>query len=181
MKRLLAALAAVLCLSACSAKEPEPIRLPEQTTQTVEQTAPQTEQTAPADKPVEELPIQSPEQSEETQPVQYTVTVRDGLVEDAIGYVLEQPVFTDLPGAEAINAFYVQLCDYLTAYTKETVYEACMERTCVADVTGTVTAVSLDDTKLTVEYTYTIAFSNEETPTVNTRTDCFDIQTGEAG
>lgn len=180
MKRMIAALAAVLCLAGCAAKEKQ--------TEVVGVTV-VTEQTAEAEPvpKVEEVPVeQVPAEEEEPEALpedkyQYAVGIStlEGLVGDAVGYVLEYPVVSGLPAEETINEFYTKLLSQLENYAQQTVNEQCLERFCVADVSGIVGQAVLEGELLTIDYTYEVKYSDAEEPEVFTRTDTFQVQTGE--
>ena len=123
MKKLFAALLAVLCLSGCGAKEqPQPAEA--QSAPVVEEPTPA--EPAPETPEVVEIPMETlPEET----PVEglsipdYETVSLEGLVEDAIGYVIDYPVFSGFDGAETVNGFYLNLAEHLERYTKETVYK----------------------------------------------------------
>lgn len=174
MKKLLAALAAILVLSACSAKEPAPAPAPAEP----EVSAPVAE-AAPEEKPVTELPIETAPQEQPAEdpaePVEYSVMLVDGLSGDAVGYSLECPEF----GKTEIDNFYTELAQQMEGHASGTVHDNCLERHCLANVYGSVTEATQKDGILTVTYTYTVEYSDTEEPAVNTRTDRFNLETGE--
>lgn len=173
MKKLLAALAAILVLSACSAKEPAPAPAPAEP----EVSAPVAE-AAPEEKPVTELPIEiAPQEpaADPAEPVEYTAIISEGLSGDAVGYSFVQPEF----GQSEIDAFYAQLVEQMESHASTTVHDNCLERHCLANVSGCITEATRKDGILTVTYTYTVEYSDTEEPAVNTRTDRFDLETGE--
>ena len=177
MKKLFAALLAVLCLAGCGAKEePQPAEV--QPTPAVEEPTPaEPAPEAPevVEIPMEVLPEEIPSQTL-TMPDYETVQL-EGLVEDAIGYVIAYPVFSGFDGAETVNEFYLSLAEHLERYTKETVYKDVMEKQLVASVYGEVTSVQTDGEKLQVDYVFRV--ETEDNVDENTRTDVFDLATGE--
>ena len=184
MKKCIAALLAVLCLAGCSAKE-------EKTDMVGVTVVTQQEEVSPAPKlpeelpekeiVVEEVPVEVPQ--EETpvngEPMEYESLMVDGLVEDAIGFGFEIPVFADMDGAEQINAFYEELVDQLTAYTRQTVYEAVQEQATMANVFGEVTFAERQGDLLAVGYAFHVQLAGEEELKTSQRTDYFDMTTGE--
>ena len=177
LKKLFAALLAVLCLAGCGAKEqPQPAEV---------QPAPAVEEPTPAEPapetpevveiPMETLPEETP--VEGLSIPDYETVSLEGLVEDAIGYVIDYPVFSGFDGAETVNGFYLNLAEHLERYTKETVYKDIMEKQLVASVYGEVTSVQTDGEKLQVDYAFRV--ETEDNVDENTRTDVFDLATGE--
>ena len=126
----------------------------------------------PEEIPVEETPVKG-------EPMEYESLMVDGLVEDAIGYGFEIPVFADLEGAEKINEFYEALVDQLTEYTKQTVYEAVQEQGTMANVFGEVTFAERQGDLLAVGYAFHVQLAGEEELKTSDRTDYFNMQTGE--
>jgi uncharacterized protein YraI len=148
----------------------------EDTTLAPAPSAPETDNTVTAppvvDTPVEETPVKG-------EPMEYESLMVDGLVEDAIGYGFEIPVFADLEGAEKINEFYEALVDQLTEYTKQTVYEAVQEQGTMANVFGEVTFAERQGDLLAVGYAFHVQLAGEEELKTSDRTDYFNMQTGE--
>ena len=182
MKKYIAALLAVLCLAGCSAKEEKADMVGVTVVTQQEEPAPKVPEELPVeDVPVEEIPAEVPQ--EETpvvgEPVEYESLMIDGLVEDAIGFGFEIPVFADMEGAEQINAFYEELVDQLTAYTRQTVYEAVQEQATMANVFGEVTFAERQGDLLAVGYAFHVQLAGEEELKTSQRTDYFDITTGE--
>lgn len=182
MKRILAALLAVLCLAGCSAKEEKTDLVGVTVVTQQEEPAPKVPEELPVEEvPVEEVPVEVPQ--EETpvkgEPIEYDSLMVDGLVEDAIGFGFEIPVFADMDGAEKINAFYDALVDQLTQYTKQTVYEAVQEQGTMANVFGEVTFAEQQGDLLAVGYAFSVQLAGEEELKTSERTDYFDIATGE--
>ena len=89
----------------------------------------------------------------------------------------EFTVFSGFDGAETVNGFYLNLAEHLERYTKETVYKDIMEKQLVASVYGEVTSVQTDGEKLQVDYAFRV--ETEDNVDENTRTDVFDLATGE--
>jgi len=193
MKKMLAALLAVLCLAGCSAK-PEPAEIIGVTVVTTDETpvaeenpaveeVPMEEE-APAEEvaveePAPELTEDAPEGAIDTYAMAEIMV--EGLVDDAIGYAIVQPEFAGFPGETAVNDFYAKLVTQLETYTKETVHAECLERHCMANVFGTVlsTGLTSDCLGLEVVYEFKVEYSDDTDPKVSVRTDVFDVQTGE--
>lgn len=189
MKRIaiFAALAALLLLTACQ-KTPaaDPVAPPVTDTQTTQtDTAPD-----PGDEEeIEEIPTQvvpstdsaSPSASP-LEPVPAEVTATDNTVEegieDSVGYSYVLPVFSGFDGAQAVTDFYNALLTEMDAYARETVYETAQARHCVASVLGSYSLDGVRDNQLRVTYTVTADYAEGEDAT-STRTDAFDMTTGE--
>lgn len=176
MKKLLAFMLVVLLLTGCqkapaSSEPEEPVSQPEETIQTVPE--------EPVEEPsVVEIPVEIiPSHTEED--IDFSVEQREGQVEDSVGYILDCPVFSGFDAAETVNQFYVDLADYLEGYIKETVYTETMKRFTVTDVYGRCQSVSAQDGELTVEYTLSIVFHDTDEEIVKSRTDYFNMSTGE--
>ena len=181
MKKLLAALLAVLCLAGCSAKDKpvEPAEPPAEV---------QVEETPVEQKPVEEEPTaEEPPQEELTEAAPegaidtyaYAEILVDGLVDDTIGYSMVKPEFAGFDAAETVNAFYTKLLTQLETYTKETVHSDCLDRHCMANAFGTVLSHELvNSVELKVVYEYRVEFSDNGEEKVSVRTDVFNVQTG---
>ena len=154
MKKIIAALAALLLLTACGA-EKTPVEQP---------VVPET--------PVVEEPVTPEVVPEETDELQYTTQRLEGLVEDTAAYIYDYPRFDH---AE-IDGFYTELMTSLEEYAKGTVYTAAIERHTIADVTGTFT---VEQTAETVSVTYTVAvdFADGQSDSFD-RTDTFDAVSG---
>lgn len=176
MKRMLAALLALLLISGCGARdsqenftqiEPDPQPAVEEP---VEEETKSNENTA-VEIPVEIVNIP------ETEP--FELEVFDGLVGDAVGYSMEIPTFTEVSAAEVIHSYYVEMVDGLVDYTEETIHEACLERHCMANVYGRVTEAVREGELLSVTYSYEVSYSDTDEPSVSTRTDVFDVTSGE--
>lgn len=158
MKKIMAALAALLLLTACGAdKTPaEPAPVPE--TPVVEE------------QPVEIVPEILPEAPEA---FVYTTKTMEGLVEDTVAYIYEYPEFDH---AE-INRFYTDLMASLVDYARQNVYTAAVERHTIADVTGSFTMLQAEET-VTVTYTVAVEFADGESESFD-RTDTFDRTSGQ--
>lgn len=189
MKRIaiFAALAALLLLTACQ-KTPaaDPVAPPVTDTQTTQtDTAPEPGD----DQEVEEIPTQvvpstdsaSPSVSP-LEPVPAEITATDNTVEegieDSVGYSYVLPVFSGFDGAQAVTDFYNALLPEMDAYARETVYETAQARHCVASVLGSYSLDGVRDNQLRVTYTVTADYAEGEDAT-STRTDAFDMTTGE--
>ena len=107
-----------------------------------------------------------------------TSNPQDGLVEDAVGYSFDLPVFSGLDCAETINGFYEGLLPELTLYAQETVYNTAMEQHTVASVFGSYTVDGQTEGQLVVSYQVSAQYGEEE-PVVSSRTDYFDLESGE--
>lgn len=192
MKKLLAVLAALLCLAGCSAK-------PEQTDMVGVSIVTKQETPVAEENPtVEEIPVEEVEpeeeiveeepQSELTEEAAegaidtfaYAEILVEGLVDDAIGYSIIQPEFAGFPAADTVNAFYEKLILQLETYTKETVHTECLDRHCMANAFGSVLSANLtsDCLGIAVEYEFKVEYSDGETKT-SVRTDTFHVHTGE--
>lgn len=185
MKRIaiFAVLAALLLLTACQktpAADPvAPSVTDTQTTQT--DTAPE-----PGDEEeIEEIPTQvvpSTDSASPLEPVPAEITATDNTVEegieDSVGYSYVLPVFSGFDGAQAVTDFYNALLTEMDAYARETVYETAQARHCVASVLGSYSLDGVRDNQLRVTYTVTADYAEGEDAT-STRTDAFDMTTGE--
>ena len=107
-----------------------------------------------------------------------TSSPQDGLVEDAVGYSFDLPVFSGLDCAETINRFYEELLPELTLYAQETVYNTAMEQHTVASVFGSYTVDGQTEGQLVVSYQVSAQYGEEE-PVISSRTDYFDLESGE--
>ena len=104
-------------------------------------------------------------------------TVEEG-IEDSVGYSYVLPVFSGFDGAQAVTDFYNALLTEMDAYARETVYETAQARHCVASVLGSYSLDGVRDNQLRVTYTVTADYAEGEDAT-STRTDAFDMTTGE--
>lgn len=154
-------------------------------TQTETQTTPtQPEETAPEENQEQEVVDMETDvvsdQTLEAAPAELVCTSnpQDGLVEDAVGYSFDLPVFSGLDCAETINRFYEELLPELTLYAQETVYNTAMEQHTVASVFGSYTVDGQTEGQLVVSYQVSAQYGEEE-PVVSSRTDYFDLESGE--
>ncbi len=154
-------------------------------TQTETQTTPtQPEETAPAENQEQEVVDMETDivsgQTLEAAPAELVCTSKteDGLVEDAVGYSYDLPVFSGLDCAEAVNRFYEELLPELTLYAQETVYNTAMEQHTVASVFGSYTVDGQTEGQLVVSYQVSAQYGEEE-PVISSRTDYFDLESGE--
>lgn len=107
-----------------------------------------------------------------------TSNPQEGLVEDAVSYSYDLPVFSGLDCAETINRFYEELLPELTLYAQETVYNTAMEQHTVASVFGSYTVDGQTEGQLVVSYQVSAQYGEEE-PVISSRTDYFDMASGE--
>lgn len=154
-------------------------------TQTETQTTPtQPEETAPEENQEQEVVDMETDvvsgQTLEAAPAELVCTSnpQDGLVEDAVGYSFDLPVFSGLDCAETINRFYEELLPELTLYAQETVYNTAMEQHTVASVFGSYTVDGQTGGQLVVSYQVSAQYGEEE-PVISSRTDYFDLESGE--
>ena len=154
-------------------------------TQAETQTTPtQPAETAPAENQEQEVVDMETDvvsgQTLEAAPAELVCTSKteDGLVEDAVGYSFDLPVFSGLDCAETINGFYEGLLPELTLYAQETVYNTAMEQHTVASVFGSYTVDGQTEGQLVVSYQVSAQYGEEE-PIVSSRTDYFDLASGE--
>ena len=154
-------------------------------TQTETQTTPtQPEETAPEENQKQEVVDMETDvvsgQTLEAAPAELVCTSspQDGLVEDAVGYSFDLPVFSGLDCAETINRFYEELLPELTLYAQETVYNTAMEQHTVASVFGSYTVDGQTEGQLVVSYQVSAQYGEEE-PVISSRTDYFDLESGE--
>ena len=183
MKRIaIFAALAVLLLSACQKAPADPVAPPVTDTQTTQtDTAPE-----PGDEEeIEEIPTQvvpSTDSASPLEPVPAEITATDNTVEegieDSVGYSYVLPVFSGFDGAQAVTDFYNALLTEMDAYARETVYETAQARHCVASVLGSYSLDGVRDNQLRVTYTVTADYAEGEDAT-STRTDAFDLTTGE--
>lgn len=154
-------------------------------TQAETQTTPtQPAETAPAENQEQEVVDMETDvvsgQTLEAAPAELVCTSnpQDGLVEDAVGYSFDLPVFSGLDCAETINGFYEGLLPELTLYAQETVYNTAMEQHTVASVFGSYTVDGQTEGQLVVSYQVSAQYGEEE-PVISSRTDYFDLESGE--
>ena len=154
-------------------------------TQTETQTTPtQPAETAPSENQEQEVVDMETDvvsgQALEAAPAELACTSKteDGLVEDAVGYSFDLPVFSGLDCAETINGFYEGLLPELTFYAQETVYYTAMEQHTVASVFGSYTVDGQTEGQLVVSYQVSAQYGEEE-PIISSRTDYFDLASGE--
>ena len=183
MKRIaIFAALAVLLLSACQKAPADPVAPPVTDTQTTQtDTAPDPGD----DQEIEEIPTQvvpSTDSASPLEPVPAGITATDNTVEegieDSVGYSYVLPVFSGFDGAQAVTDFYNALLTEMDAYARETVYETAQARHCVASVFGSYSLDGVRDNQLRVTYTVTADYAEGEDVT-STRTDAFDMTTGE--
>ena len=187
MKKLIAAVLAVLCLAGCSAKQ-ETAAPAEVTEVPKQETVQEPVETPAEEKPVENFEIEveseNPALPEDPTPgeggsVAVPVELVEGLVGDAVGYSFQQPVFADYAAADAMNAFYQDLVNGLVDYANGTVNSKCLQDNCVASVYGKVLSAMLTGSELEVVYQCRVEFSNTEDPVIKERTEVWNVETGE--
>lgn len=130
---------------------------------------------------VDELPIEiNPASPLEPIPagLTYDDNTVEGLVEDSVGYAYTLPVFSGTDGSEAMTQFYTDLLPELETYAKETVYLEAMDRHTVVSVFGSYTVDGVQDGALLVSYEVRAEYG-EGDPVTSSRTDRFDLTTGE--
>ena len=170
MKRLFLLIFSLALLTACGKEAAPPPASPP--VEAAEEVLPApVEEIPPADVPITDQP------SGEVEQASYISAKIEGLVEDTVGYVLEVPTFENVP--EAVNTFYADLGEHLERYTRETVYAEAAARSCVVSVESMVTSATVKDGVLAVGYTYHCDFSDRDVVNGNSRTDRFDLATGE--
>lgn len=183
MKRIaIFAALAVLLLSACQKAPADPVAPPVTDTQTTQtDTAPDPGD----DQEIEEIPTQvvpATDSASPLEPVPAGISATDNTVEegieDSVGYSYVLPVFSGFDGAQAVTDFYNALLTEMDAYARETVYVTAQARHCVASVFGSYTLDGVRDNQLRVTYTVTADYAEGEDAT-STRTDAFDMTTGE--
>ena len=179
MKRLFAACAALLLLTACGQTTDEPPIAETNPDQIVE------EQT-PAEPEVEEIPMEiNPDLpacedgvSPEGEQAVYEVVLVEGLIEDSVGYTIEKPVFKDLNGADNINAFYETIVLSVENFCKSQIYDTAMNKSTVASAYGTVDFATIYEDYIEIQYRFKAEYG-DDTVDENVRNDRFDLETGE--
>lgn len=174
---------ALALLSGCGREAPA---APDLSGTVEETTQPNVSTQTPEETPeVEEIPITiNPDSAEsgplEPVPAEVTATddVVEGLVEDAVGYSFALPVFSGADGADAMTQFYKELIPELEFYVQDTVYSKAMELHTVASVYGSYTLDGVQDGALVVSYEVRAEYSDHD-PVTSSRTDHFDLTTGE--
>ena len=187
MKKLIAAVLAVLCLAGCSAKEEKTEMIGVTVVTESETVETPVEQEITEEAPVQHFEIEidesEPAEGEASTPAGVPAMpeteLLEGLVGDAVGYSLQIPVFADYAAAETMNAFYLELVDGLVDYANGAVNTACIERNCIASVYGEVTHAVLVGDELRVGYQCRVEYSDTEEPVINERTENWNVQTGE--
>ena len=185
MKKLLAAVLAVLCLAGCSQK-PDDFEVVDVITvkpDAVVEEVPEVEEVpveevVVEEEPAEELTEDAPEGAIDTYAV--SEDKLEGLVGDTIGYSFDTPVFAGFDAADPVTEFYQKLATHLEGYTKETVNEQCLDAGLMASVFGEIKDILLvrDGLGLEIHYEFRVEYSNG-TVDVNSRVDTFDVVTGE--
>jgi len=186
MKKLIAAVLAVLCLAGCSAKEEKAEMIGVTVVTKNETPAVETEEAPPVQEFEIEIEQENPEEAlpEEPEPgeggaVAVPVETVEGLVGDAVGYSFQKTAFTEYTASETLNEFYSDLVDGLVEYANGAVNEKCLKENCIASVYGTVVQATLTGDRLDVMYECRVEYSSSEDAVVNVRTDSFNVQTGE--
>lgn len=198
MKKITAALAAILlvfALSACQpadpqpapaeapARELEPSFVQDEAPDDIapdEQTPAGAEQT-----PAKQLEPQIDTQSGEDAP-DYTGQFSDepltlaADIEEVVSYSIRVPQVT-LDSADAsqyINSGFAELADSLIRYAQETVYKSAQEKQTIGFLDADYT-IAIDGAQLCVELTLTERYAGEDTVSESCRTYLFDAATGE--
>ena len=184
MKKLFAAVLAVLCLAGCSQK-PDDFEVvgaitvkPDAVVEEVPEVEEVPVEEVVVEEPAEELTEEAPENAIDTYAM--SEDKLEGLVGDTIGYSFDTPVFAGFDAADTVTEFYQKLATHLEGYTKETVNEQCLEAGLMASVFGEITGNNLvnDGQALEIHYEFRVEYSNG-TVDVNSRVDTFDVVTGE--
>ena len=186
MKKLIAAVLAVLCLAGCSAKEEKAEMIGVTVVTKSENPVVETEK-APSVQEFEiEVETENPQEAlpEDLEPGEggsVAVPVEDveGLVGDTVGYSFQKTAFTEFAASETMNDFYTELVNGLVEYANGAVNETCLKENCIASVYGKVLRATLTGDTLDVQYECRVEYSSREDAVVNVRTDSFNVQTGE--
>lgn len=172
---------ALALLTGCAQEAPSTPETPATSVEetTVPETAPETSEALPE---VDELPIEINPDASPLEPVPAELSCADqtveGLVEDTVGYTFALPVFSGTDGSEAMTQFYTDLLPEMETYAKETVYLEAMDRHTVVSVFGSYTVDGVQDGALLVSYEVRAEYG-EGDPVTSSRTDHFDLTTGE--
>lgn len=172
---------ALALLAGCSQKSTKAPTPP--TTAAEETTQPDTPVETTEETPeVEEMPIEINPETSPMEPIPAELTCTDnpveGLVEDTVGYLYTLPVFSGTDGAEAMTQFYQDLLPEMENYAQETVYLEAMDRHTVVSVSGGYTVRGVQDGALVVSYEIKAEYG-EGDPVISSRTDHFDLASGE--
>jgi len=186
MKKLIAAVLAVLCLAGCSAKEEKTEMIGVTVVTKTETPVVETEEAPSVQEFDIEIETENPQEAlpEDLEPGEggsVAVPVEDveGLVGDAVGYCFQLPAFTEYAASETMNDFYTALVNGLVEYANGAVNETCLKENCIASVYGKVPRATLTGDTLDVMYECRVEYSSREEAVVNVRTDSFNVQTGE--
>lgn len=182
MKKLLITALALCLLCGCAKNSEVPVNQSEPEVPSPAVTQPET---VPDEKPVEmetEIVEPSPDENEipsDDVPLEWQILEVDGLIEDTVAFGMEKPIFSGVDGAEVINSFYEALLAQLENHTRETVYPAVLDKHTGANVNGILDAISYSHQWVEVTYTYAVEYLDGSEPESFTRTDRFDLTTGE--
>lgn len=182
MKKLLITALALCLLCGCSKSSNVPVTEPEPEVPSPAISQPEI---VYEEQPVEmetEIVEPSPDENEipsDDVPLEWEILEVDGLIEDTVAFGMEKPIFSGVDGAETINSFYDALYDQLENHTRETVYPAVLDKHTGANVYGTVGSISYSHQWVEVPYTYEVEYLDGSDPESFTRTDRFDLTTGE--
>ena len=189
MKKLAAALTALImvCALAACGKTPAPAEPPMTAPAPVAEPQEDLSAEAPAEQPAKQIePEISAGAGENTEPQPYAGTFFDepltlrADVEEVVSYEIAVPQVTldNEDAAQYINDGFVALADSFVAYAQETVYETAQEKQTIGYLAGTY-SITMDGAQLVVEYTVTERYAGEELESISTRVYRFDAATGE--
>lgn len=200
MKHFLTLFLLLFLCTACSSGNmrsvPVPEAPPEQIRSSAVQPLPQAEEAlsppaqsalpepAPVSPPRNQDPAAPPEQEAGTDdasvcPLSWEILSEDGMVEDAVAFDLQQPVFSGADGADSINAYYDELITSLIHHTRDKIYTAVMEAHTMANVCGTADIQAVSSGEIAVCYTYDVEYVSQLAPQSFSQTVRFDVITGQ--
>lgn len=183
MKKMTAALAALLLagvLSAC-APSPQPAPSPEAASAPPTTSAPSDAEPSTPELPPRKL---EPEQVE-TEPFDAQTVLDEPLtlaedLEEVVSYTIRVPQVTldSSDAAQRINEGFSDLADSFVRYAQEAVYPTAQEKQTIGFLEGEY-SLTMEDGQLVVEYTLTERYAGEDAAVQDTRTYRFDTTTGE--